>query len=76
MFGTEINALVTAIIRTVVPMIVGWLVVAFGVDPESSEAFLTMLLGAVYYTGVRILAEFVPQAGWLLGVNKAPKYEE
>lgn len=74
MIGPKIHDLATAIIRTVVPFVVSWLVVVFGVDPASSEAFLTMLFGAGYYTVVRIIAEWVPQAGWLLGVNKAPTY--
>jgi hypothetical protein len=76
MIGEQFHALAIAVIRTIVPAIVGWLVVAFGIDPESSEAFLTMLITAAYYTGVRLLAEFIPQAGWLLLVNKAPRYDK
>lgn len=76
MFRTEINALATAIIRTIVPFVVSFFVVTFGVDPDTAEAFWTMALGGAYYSAVRVFAEFFPQAGWLLGVNKAPKYDD
>ena len=74
-------------IRTYVPMIVGavisWLVVQGIVDEQTGQnllvawtSALTAAFGALYYFLVRLLAEWKPWFGVLLGVNKAPAYNE
>jgi uncharacterized membrane protein (DUF441 family) len=74
--------LLIGLIRTWVPIGVGvflsWLV-TLGVtfDPSTEAALiagLTGLLGGLYYTAVRLLAEWKPSLGILLGVNEAPSY--
>ena len=75
---------VIGLIRTYVPLLVGvmlsWLV-SLGVNFDASVeagliAALTGLLSGLYYTIVRLLAEKWPGVGILLGVNKAPVYNE
>lgn len=72
-------------IRTYVPMLVGmvvaWLVAQGILDEETSQtvlinatAALTTLFSALYYFLVRLLAEWKPWFGYLLGVNQAPEY--
>lgn len=68
------------IVRTVIPFIYGWLVTqipgvvawaeGFGVTQES----LTVIVGGLVYTGIRALAEKVPQIGYLLVFNTKPDY--
>jgi len=78
------NDFVIGLIRTYVPIAVGagvaWLV-TLGVDLDagtqtSAVIALTGALQAVYYTAVRYAAEKWPKAGILLGVNKAPAYDQ
>lgn len=72
--GNELANLVTAWVRTIVPFVASWLFVTFGIEPDVSGEFLTLLFGAIYYTVVRLVAVKVPVAGWLLGINKRPQY--
>lgn len=78
---------VIAQIRTYVPMLVGmivsWLAVQGILDEETSKtviinmtALLTSLFSGLYYFIVRLLAEWKPVFGVLLGYNKAPSYTE
>jgi hypothetical protein len=75
---------VIGLIRTYVPIVVGvllsWLVsLGLNLDPSVQAGLISALTGiltAVYYTAVRFLAEKWPGAGILLGVNKAPAYNE
>lgn len=74
--------LVTSIIRTVVPMIVGSLVSflatkGINLDEQSAAAlgtFLAALFSAIYYVIARVLEEKFPQLGILLGVKRPPQY--
>jgi formate hydrogenlyase subunit 3/multisubunit Na+/H+ antiporter MnhD subunit len=72
-------------IRTYVPIIAGvvasWLLAQGILDEETAKAtvinltaLLTGVFSGLYYFLVRLLAEWKPQFGWLLGVNKAPEY--
>lgn len=79
--STATSALWASIVRTLVPIIVGWVVstligVGIDLDPEFEVAltgFLTAAFGAVWYIGVRLLETYVtPKLGWLLGYAKAP----
>lgn len=71
-------------IRTWVPIAVGaffaWLLtVGVEIDGATQSAAVIALTGfiqALYYTGIRLLAEKWPQAGIFLGYNKAPAYNE
>ena len=76
--------LVTSIIRTVVPLIVG-AVLAFlasqGIEPVDASfaanltAFLTFLFSALYYIVVRLVAKKFPRFEWLLGSPAKPTYK-
>lgn len=76
------NDLVTSIIRTIVPSVVG-AVLAFlaarGIELDAQAAanltgFLTALLGSLYYVVVRLIERKHPKAGVLLGKAKQPEY--
>jgi hypothetical protein len=74
-------ALLTSIVRTITPVVVGGVVSWFTskgieVDPDL-QATLTLVIAfaatAIYYTLIRLLETYVtPKLGWLLGVAKAP----
>ncbi len=74
---------VIAQIRTWTPILVGafltWLA-SYGLDlftvTEEMIILVTALFSGVYYLIVRLLAEWKPAFGVLLGVNKAPEYAE
>jgi len=66
-------------IRTIVPMIVGWigaLLLDWGIDftNEGLTQFVVVLVGGIYYVVVRLLEKRWPKAGRLLGVAKTPVY--
>lgn len=71
-----------SILRTVVPLIVGFVVsllVRLGLDDAVDTAALTELVMLVvtagYYAAVRALERYVdPRIGWLLGYAAQPKY--
>jgi len=73
-----------AMIRTVSPYLVGWLVAAmasFGMNVDESTrvdlmTLTTMVVGTAYYAGVRFLEKNHPNAGWLLGYPHAPHYND
>lgn len=74
-------ALLTSIIRTVTPVIVGSTVSWFTsrgieVDPElqtNITLVIALVATSIYYLIVRLLETYVtPKFGWLLGVAKAP----
>lgn len=76
------NDIVTSIIRTVVPSIVGAvlaILAAHGINLDAQAAanltgFLTALFGAIYYVVVRLIERQNPKAGVLLGKAKQPEY--
>lgn len=78
------NDIVTSLIRTIVPMVVGWLastlaVHGINVDPDTAlnlGALLTAVFGALYYTAIRLWEKYKPAAGVLLGVAKTVEYTE
>jgi len=74
-------------IRTYTPIfagvVVSWLVTQGILDEETSKAVLinvtaalTGIFGGLYYFIVRVLAEWKPGFGVLLGYNKAPEYNK
>lgn len=79
------NNLVTSIIRTVIPVLVGtvitWLQINLGVtvDDATSATLVSTATGitiAAYYVAVRWLETRFPKIGWLLGLAKAPGYSD
>ncbi len=76
------NDLVTSIIRTVTPSIVGAILAVLtsaGIDLDAAAAanltgFLTALFGGLYYVIVRLIEQRKPKAGILLGKAKQPEY--
>jgi hypothetical protein len=78
------NDALIALIRTVVPTLVGaltaWLAsVGLQLDAETSAALIVALTGlfsGLYYTVIRFLAERFPWVNWLLGYNATPSYSE
>lgn len=75
-------AVTPGIIRTVVPLVVGWLVVqlaALGVDLDPTyqaqlASVLTVVVAGLYYSAVRYLGKRWPQLEWLLGYASQPVY--
>jgi len=66
-------------IRTIVPMIVGWLgalLTDWGWDwtNQAVTQFVVVIIGAAYYIIVRLLESKWPAAGKLLGVARTPVY--
>lgn len=75
--------MVTSIVRTVVPIVVGWLlslgvVKAAGVTEADLTLAVTGLLTVVgqvvYYVALRAVERYLPSAGWLLGRPVQPVY--
>lgn len=68
-------------VRTIVPYVIGFLVTLaarWGIDIEPSPELtgaLTVVIGSVYYVGVRLLAKRWPALERLLGSKQAPSYQ-
>lgn len=83
---TTVNNIITGLIRTVIPALMGqviaWLAtIGITVDPAVVDNFNTMaitLLGVIltgaYYVLVRVLAKKYPKLELLLGSEKKPEY--
>lgn len=71
-----LNDTVTSLIRTWVPLAVGWVITALAVDVDSEAltAGLVSIVTAVYYLVARVAEQRWAPAGWLLGSPKAPSY--
>jgi len=74
--------LLTSIRRTVVPMVMGWLMtlpIGPYIDERAVETALVALLGAAYYAIMRVLEDRgIKVASFLvgLGYTVAPKYQD
>ena len=74
--------LLTSIRRTVVPMVMGWLMtlpIGPYIDERAVETALVALLGAAYYAVMRVLEDRgIKVASFLvgLGFTVAPKYQD
>lgn len=74
--------LLPSITRTVVPVIVGWLIALalragfdFGDQSDELTSIFTVIVTGVYYTVVRLLETHgSAQFGWLLGLANPPAY--
>lgn len=74
---------VVSVIRTGVPAVVGAILAYFAtehgvvIDEGTGAAgitFFTALATSVWYVVVRWVEQRYPQAGWLLGLPKEPRY--
>lgn len=79
----HLKALSPSIIRTVSPMLIGWLVTAAAAaglawEPTpTQQGFVTALVGALWYAAIRWLEEGGHRwVGWLLGLPGAPIYDD
>lgn len=74
------NSLVTSIVRTIVPYLVGTLAGQGLVLTDDSltaiSSVLAFLIGIGYYVVVRLLGKKWPKAEYLLGVPSKPIYKE
>ena len=74
--------LLTSLRRTVVPMVMGWLLtlpIAPYVDERAVETALVAIIGAAYYAVMRLLEERgIKVASFLIGLGftVAPKYDK
>jgi hypothetical protein len=75
-----IKSLGPSLLRTVVPVAVGWLISlpvvgALGIDSSVLTTLVTALATIVYYVAVRLIERFLlPEVGWLLGYPAEPAY--
>ena len=72
-----------AIIRTVVPMLMGWILTMladrFGIIPSEQQtaewtSAITVLVGAAYYVLIRVGSQKFPWLEQLLGASSKPNY--
>lgn len=65
-----------AFIRTLIPLVVGYLATRFGFDPDDPTIATLVGLGVAYayYVLCHVVELRWPAFGWLLGVAKAPAY--
>lgn len=70
-----------AVIRTIVPLVVAWVVThlhaiipALPAPPEEAVEALVVLVASLYYIAVAWLERKFPWFGWLLGVARNPVY--
>ena len=71
------NDYIVSLVRTYVPLAVGWLVVTFdqSIDTADAAAHAVAIVLIVYYAVVRALERRFPAVGWLLGRPSTPLYE-
>ncbi|MEB0200565.1 hypothetical protein QN354_02195 [Cryobacterium sp. 5I3] len=71
-----------AVIRSLIPIVVGWIVgllvsLNVHVDPSITDGLIlsaSALAASLYYIGVAWLERQFPWFGWLLGVARNPVY--
>lgn len=67
-----------ALLRTVVPMVVGWVLARLALPPDVGaqvELLMTAVITAGYYALIRALSARWRGFGWLLGYPSDPHYE-
>lgn len=73
-----ITDLAKSYVRTIVPVVVGFLLtlaIKHGVDLSAYTGAVTVAVTVAYYAGARLLERYVsPKFGWLLGLAAAPTY--
>lgn len=70
--------MLTSLTRTLVPLVVAYVVTQFpAVDVEAFTELVTVLIAGGYYVIARALEHYVaPGFGWLLGSPTEPNYDE
>lgn len=81
MMKNLLNNAVISWIRTMVPVVVGAVVVwlqplGLNIDSTAAASVVLPVVIAVYYTAVRFLEKHWSKFGWLLGYAKQPVYAE
>lgn len=80
MIMPDLRTFLPSVIRTVVPLVVGyflaWPVAGwFGLQDDQVTSLVTVVVTALYYALVRLAEIYVlPQIGWFLGWAAAPTY--
>ena len=70
------TSLPPSIVRTVVPIVVGWISTWLPITSEQLAAVVGTVVAALWYVGARVLEVYVsPRFGWLLGWATAPEYQ-
>jgi len=77
------SSILTAITRTLVPTVIGWIVAGFALVgitvPDDVQGWLSgvivFLVALIWYIGVRALEAKWPKLGVLLGVPSKPVYK-
>ena len=67
----------TSLTRTIVPIVVGSVSGSFlgqFIDQDALKTTISGIIAALYYTAVRFLERYYPQAGLLLGSTSQPVY--
>jgi hypothetical protein len=70
----------TAFVRTVMPMVWGFLITRFPAVMDFltqfglTEEAAVLIVSALVYSAIRWAAQKFPAVGWLLGINKKPHY--
>lgn len=82
--------LLPSVLRTVVPLVAGWIIVAltgigFSVDSETAQAAVTLAVAGGYYLVFRLVERVAEKVAWpawvkgaagaLLGWARPPRYE-
>lgn len=73
------NTIVIGAIRTITPMVVGWLVAVLALPDSVSEQLegaIFVVASGLYYVIARWIEERYSWAGWLLGFNAEPQYAQ
>lgn len=76
---TEKTDVLLSIRRTLVPLVVGWLIAqgaraGFDLPAEDLTGVIESLVTGAYYTVVRLAEVRFPALGWLLGAPRQPLY--
>lgn len=75
------KSLPISIVRTVVPIVVGWVLglpIAdwLGITAEQATQAVSAVLAAAWYVLFRLAEVYLtPRLGWFLGVASAPEYQ-
>lgn len=75
----EKNNFLTSLTRTFVPIVVAAVSSSFlgpYIDQDALKNTVSGIIAALYYTGVRYLERYYPQAGLLLGSTRQPNYPQ
>ena len=74
-----LSKLYPSVVRTASPIVVGWLLSVLpawlGLTEDQLGTIVAGALGVLYYVLVRVLEQFSPRFGWLIGLPGEPAYD-